>query len=145
MFKSTNGGDSWAAASTGITTNEIYALALNPLNPAVLYAGTYRGVFKSTNSGGDWNQLTNGIPTTAAYSLAVNPQDPAQVYAATDSGVYSSSDAGLTWFPDSSGLTNPFVRAISRSAPRSPKRSTRARWAAPSPTWSWISRCLCRR
>ncbi|MDQ3814300.1 MAG: SBBP repeat-containing protein, partial [Armatimonadota bacterium] len=40
VFKSTNGGTDWAPAKTGLTNDEVLALAIDPKNPATLYAGT---------------------------------------------------------------------------------------------------------
>ena len=57
-------------ASAGVntwTTNgpdggDIRALAIDPANPATLYAGTEGGgVFKSTNGGGSWNAVNAGL------------------------------------------------------------------------------------
>jgi hypothetical protein len=50
VFKSANGGATWSATGAGPTN--VLALAIDPLNPNTLYAGTYGGgVFKSTNGG----------------------------------------------------------------------------------------------
>ena len=52
VFKSTNGGGNWSAANTGLTFTDVFALAVDSVTPATLYAGTYGGgVFKSTNGG----------------------------------------------------------------------------------------------
>ena len=53
---STDGGEDWRAVNTGLTDTRVHALAIDPMTPATLYAGTYGGgVFKSTNGGGDWS------------------------------------------------------------------------------------------
>src|SRR5438046_2707143 len=49
VFKSTNGGTSWAAVNSGLTYSSVQAVAIDPATPATLYAGTGGGVFKSTN------------------------------------------------------------------------------------------------
>jgi hypothetical protein len=63
VFKTTNGGASWAAANTGLSTSynnsllnypvtTIRSLAIDPLTPATVFAGTATaGVFKSTDGG----------------------------------------------------------------------------------------------
>ena len=54
MYKSTNGGTNWSRVNTGLTP-DVGALAIDPMTPATLYAGTRDGVFKSTNGGVNWS------------------------------------------------------------------------------------------
>ena len=58
LFKSADGGLNWVA--TGLTNTFVQAVAIDPFNPNVLYAGTtnwsndhtpYRGLLKSTDAG----------------------------------------------------------------------------------------------
>ncbi len=48
VFKSTDGGQSWRAVSQGLANLTVFALAIDPANPDVLYAGGGSGVFKTT-------------------------------------------------------------------------------------------------
>ena len=62
VFKSTDAGGTWVAASRGLTAESIRALAINPATPTTLYAGThYEGVFKSTDAGGTWVAANTGL------------------------------------------------------------------------------------
>src|SRR5713101_259555 len=74
----------------------IPALAIDPLTPTTLYAGTYGGgVFKSTDGGVSWNAsgLTRGV-----LSLAIDPLTPTSLYAGDDAGgVFKSIDGGANW------------------------------------------------
>ena len=45
MFKSTNGGGNWSAFNIGLTVLTFSALAIDPVTPTTLYAGTDGGVF----------------------------------------------------------------------------------------------------
>src|SRR5262245_9157172 len=49
VFKSTNGGASWAPANSGLPDLFIRALVIDPQTPSTIYAGTSGGVFKSVN------------------------------------------------------------------------------------------------
>src|SRR5262245_27917922 len=52
VYKSTNGGVSWTAVNSGLSSTTVLALAIDRSMPAILYAGTSGGgVFKSTNGG----------------------------------------------------------------------------------------------
>ena len=58
VFKSVDGGTSWMA--TGLTgTYKVSAIAVDPANSSVLYAGTTieGSVFKSADAGGSWTVL----------------------------------------------------------------------------------------
>src|SRR5207302_2057052 len=89
----------------------VSALAIDPQNPSVLYAGTGRGVFKSTDSGASWQAIGNGLGTDAYVgSLAIDPQNSWRVYAvvhdlSTRRGgvLFKSLDGGANWID--SGLT----------------------------------------
>src|SRR5262249_8697532 len=55
VLKSTNGGTSWDALNSGLTNPNVLALAIDPTNPATVYAGTAgSGVFKSTDGALTW-------------------------------------------------------------------------------------------
>ncbi len=113
LFKSTDSGDTWAATSVGLTDPQIHALAINPVNPASLYAGTGSGgVFRSTNSGVTWDVTNAGLTLTDVLALAVNPVNSSTLYAGTNGGVFKSTDAGGTWSTVNSGLTELGVTAL---------------------------------
>ena len=42
VFKSTDGGSTWNALNTGLTNTYVYALAIDPMEPRRVYAGTER-------------------------------------------------------------------------------------------------------
>ena len=92
----------------------VRALAMDPTNPATLYAGTYgRGVFKSTNAAATWTGANSGLTEGQVQALAIDPTSPATVYAGTYSGgVSKSTNAGATWTAANSGLTNLNVAAL---------------------------------
>src|SRR2546426_472388 len=61
VFKSVNGGGSWATVNTGLTNQRVSAMAIDPVTPATVYAGTLSGLFKSVNGGGSWSPLYRGM------------------------------------------------------------------------------------
>jgi photosystem II stability/assembly factor-like uncharacterized protein len=106
--------------TNGPTGKDIRALAIDPANPATLYAGALDGgVFKSTDSGGTWAAANTGLTTPYVNALAIDPSTPATLYAGTSGGVFKSTDSGRTWAAANTGLTNLYVRAlaIDRSTP----------------------------
>ena len=103
VFKSTDSGGTWAAATKGLVGG-VFVLAASPTNPSTLFAGVSGGVFRSTDGGGTW------VPVKASgsvFSLAVDPKNPSIVYAGTlGGGILKSTDSGSTWAAANSGLTN---------------------------------------
>ncbi len=81
----------------------VYSIAVDPVNTAIMYAGTNGGVYKSANGGGSWTKVNNGISNgqTRIFGLAVDPSNHNVVWAAGDT-VYMSTDGGGTW----SGVAN---------------------------------------
>jgi photosystem II stability/assembly factor-like uncharacterized protein len=83
VFKTTNGGRRWRAASAGLGRRPVQSLAVDPGRSATVYAGTQEGgVYRSTNGGESWRRLRGGLPPVAIPALAVDPRNGA-VYAGT--------------------------------------------------------------
>jgi photosystem II stability/assembly factor-like uncharacterized protein len=97
VIKSTDGGRTFIDATNGLGIPAVFALAIDPGNPQVLYVGTLgKGAFKSTDGAATWTPL-NIDPTI--WSLLVDPDNSNVVYAGSGGrGVYKSVDGGETFF-----------------------------------------------
>ncbi len=122
VFKSTDGGASWSAASTELVISYlglyVYALAIDPQTPSTLYAGsgpepgTGKGVFKSTDGGASWSALSRPRQG-GVFTLAIDPATPSTLYAATEfGGVLKSTDGGASWSAAKSGLGDVSISAL---------------------------------
>ena len=113
VFKSTNGGETWAV--TGLSARSVYALAVDPSKPATVYAATVGlngppgGVYKTTDAGRNW--VLAGSLTAVVTCLAIDPTRPATIYGCVDSGIVRSVDGGATWPTFLAGNT-PYAIAI---------------------------------
>jgi photosystem II stability/assembly factor-like uncharacterized protein len=87
----------WTAINSGLTNTQVYALAIDPTNPNIIYAGTNGGVFKSTNWGGNWSAINSGLTDTHVWALAIDPSNTSTLYAGTGEGVFKSADGGGYW------------------------------------------------
>jgi uncharacterized protein (TIGR03437 family) len=101
VFKSVDGGVTWNKASSGIATAHIQTLAIDPLNPQVLFAATAAGVnpgavYKTVGGGNNWT-IVDSLPSAVVQQLAVDARNPNIVYAVWSSGTRRTSDGGATW------------------------------------------------
>lgn len=96
----------------GLDNESVSAIAIDPVNPEILYAGslsdfsggTVGGVFKSEDGGGVWDTLTRGLNVS---EIAIHPTSPGILYVTSFSplpAVLKSTDAGFTWMPSDSGI-----------------------------------------
>ena len=107
IFKTTNGGASWATSRSNLF---VRTLAIDPVNPANVYAGTSNGVFITKDAGDEWS--LSGLGNGFIRALQVDPLAPATVYAGGDAGIVKTTDLGLTWHGVNTGLTNRSVNTI---------------------------------
>ncbi len=75
---------------------KVLALAADPKNNAVVYAGTSHGLFKTADGGISWKPGA-GLPNDVVTAVAVDPVNPATVYACLSESLYQSTDSGSTW------------------------------------------------
>lgn len=119
LFKSVDGGVNWSQLDLGRDGVVVTALAADPTNPRVLYAGIKEtgplseiGVLRSGDAGATWSFSARGLPKGTIQDLAIHPAAPRTVYAAIGAGVFRSDDGGGLWKNVSRGLTNPLVTAL---------------------------------
>ena len=111
MFKTINGGDSWAAFNTDLTNTNITALAIGPQQPDTLYTGTGDGVFKTINGGGNWTNVNSDLTSTSISALAIDPLNPDTAYVGAG-GVFKTINGGGNWTDFNTGLTNTVIQAL---------------------------------
>lgn len=89
LYKSTNGGGSWAAASAGLPTSlSILSLAIDPMNHQTVYAGTSLGVYRSTDGGASWATFGGGEYLSFG-PLVVDPANQTIYAGVSGGGVYA--------------------------------------------------------
>jgi len=85
--------------SSGPLGVAVSSLAIDPMNPDRIYAGTGRAVFKSRDGGLSWSASLRAPSSFERLpsGLAIDPLFSSTLYAATNDGVFKSVDAGGSW------------------------------------------------
>jgi photosystem II stability/assembly factor-like uncharacterized protein len=97
VYKSTDGGATWTNTALG---RETFSLALSPVAPARLVAGTGEGAWLSRDGARTWSEANRGMVNTPIRSLAAATH-PGPVYAGGPNGkVFRSDDGGGSWLPN---------------------------------------------
>jgi photosystem II stability/assembly factor-like uncharacterized protein len=101
VWKSVDGGASWTLTSRGLGNPGVTELALDPRQPAHLFASNgYDLLFRSTDGATTWQSFP-GDPAggfTGFTSLVADPQSPLTLYASASPGfVWRSTDGGKSW------------------------------------------------
>lgn len=155
IWKSTNGGASWAPVNDFLSNLAVSTIAASPTDPKTLYAGTGggpnqsddsfgtqlrgAGIFKSTDGGDSWTQL----PSTAApdwsrgiEKIAVSPDGQTILaavkfyYSDSPAAIMRSTDGGSTWTD-----TLKVAGASGNAVAFNPKDSTQAIAASLDKAW----------
>ena len=148
VYKSTDQGKSWQWLRTGFPavsgssySAPVSALAMDPVNPSVIYAGIgsprdglgkQGAIYKSVDGGNTWSQVNavgGGLPADALMtSLFFHPTNQTAapgastsrtLYLSSQYGFFVSTDGGVSWTASNAGLphTNVARVAVSRSRP----------------------------
>ena len=110
VLKSTDGGENWAGADSGLGHNYVWIIAIDPLTPATLYAAASTGIFKSTDAARSWNKLDTLPPEAYVLpnvpyfegGLTIDPVAPSTIYVDfranfSVQGILKSADGGQSW------------------------------------------------
>lgn len=121
LYRTLDGGSTWALTSLSPIPGSFYKLALHRTTPDTVLAAADNGLWRSTDFGQSWTRVHANVTT----DVVQDPRSPQYWYAgAPGVGVLESTDHGATWHPvngnGGNGIPDPVGRvalAVSESAP----------------------------
>lgn len=128
LYRIADGGDTWEELHRGLPeAPAVRALAVHPLHPEQVYAGTQSGPYRSNDRGEHWEKINipdHGLPV---WSFLFHPADPDVMFVGYEnSEIYRSDDGGERWirlpvsvrFPDITTApgSNPAKRVLAMDA-----------------------------
>ena len=99
-FKSTDGGQTWADASRGYTGAKLTSLAIDPENPAAVWAVGRSGPYRSYTAGASWTGLAYSPASFPEwFAVALNPDNSQEVLVADEHEgiILKSTNSGISW------------------------------------------------
>ena len=109
LYRTDDGGAKWALLDTPMNGSMVWSMAIDPVDPNVMFAGTGTpskpGIYRTTDGGKSWEHLSVdiaaecpnvGIPRPTG--IAIDPTDHRRVWVGLEvDGVRHSTDGGETW------------------------------------------------
>jgi photosystem II stability/assembly factor-like uncharacterized protein len=142
VYRTLDGGDSWAPANQGIKAEFmpgevqypefgqcVHKVARDSGNPDRLYAQNHGGVYRSDDAADSWTSIAEGLPSDFGFPVVAHPRQPDTLYLFPLQGadgrfpvagrcrVFRSRDAGAHWQELGKGLPEDgFWSAVMRDA-----------------------------
>jgi hypothetical protein len=140
VYRSADGGESWAASNTGIKAyfmpdpfpeygQCVHKVARDATDPDRFYAQNHHGVYRSDDGGETWHSIADGLPTDFGFTMVTHPSRGGVIYVFPVEAdgmrfppdkrcrVYRSTDAGASWEPLADGLpADPYYPIVLRDA-----------------------------
>ncbi len=95
LYVSDDEGTTWRAATSGLPETPVRSVREDPINAALVFAGTERGLFCSIDGGGTWQPLKNHLPDVPVLDVEVNLRSRDLVIATHGRGIYIMDIAPL--------------------------------------------------
>lgn len=124
LYCSTDGGARFERIDSPMNTLQVWNIAIDPVDPQVIFAGTRpSALFRSLDGGAQWQQLVveladecPAVRIPRVTALVVDSADHHIVWAGIEvDGVRRSLDGGETWTHIAGGLNDPDIHDIALS------------------------------
>ncbi|HXK50079.1 MAG TPA: hypothetical protein PKW56_06400 [Clostridiales bacterium] len=111
IFLSGNGGDTYTAKNTGLTSKWIHSIHITNRLQGELFCGTGEaGIYFTTDAGNNWVAKNNGL--TAASVKSIVGGDPEMFVGTGDGGVFYSNNYASSWAERNNGLPTDWIETL---------------------------------
>ncbi|MFZ3013255.1 MAG: hypothetical protein WA045_06050 [Nitrospira sp.] len=109
IYKTRDAGQTWTNLSQGMSYSRVIAMAIDPVYPATVYAGTKGdAVYKSHDGGQRWISMRSGLDdatiTSVVNQFLFDPADAQHIFLATTMGVFETKNGGEQWTKKMEGM-----------------------------------------
>lgn len=109
IYKTRDGGRTWTNLSQGMSHSRVISMAIDPVYPATVYAGTKGdAVYKSHDGGQRWASMRSGLDdatiTSVVNQFLFDPADAQHIFLATTMGVFETKNGGEQWTKKMEGM-----------------------------------------
>jgi photosystem II stability/assembly factor-like uncharacterized protein len=124
LYRSEDQGISWQRLDSPMNTLPIWALAIDPVHPNIIFAGTRpSALFRSRDGGVTWKKLAvtlaeecPNVTIPRVTAILIDPLDPQRIWAGIEvDGVRRSTDGGETWEAMTTGVKDPDIHNLAIS------------------------------
>lgn len=121
VYRTENTGETWERLASPMNQIPIWTLAIDPVEPDTMFAGTRPGaLFRSKDGGLKWEKLSVeiaewciNVEIPRITALVVDPVNHSNIWAGIEvDGVRCSRDGGDTWEAVTEGITDPDIHDI---------------------------------
>jgi photosystem II stability/assembly factor-like uncharacterized protein len=92
VYKTTDGGKSWAQIATKDVEGYALSIRQDPVNPDLVFLGTEFGLYISLDGGDSWARFQNGVPKVGVRDMVIQPDASDLVMATHGRGVIILDD-----------------------------------------------------
>ena len=114
--RSTNGGVTFKYANNGLVGSGLWVtpVAMDPVDPRILYTATRRQLYKTVNRAQQWFVYNGNMDSTGSIStIAVAPSDRNTILIGKTTGkVWRTTNMGVSWENISTGLSKRYCKRV---------------------------------
>jgi photosystem II stability/assembly factor-like uncharacterized protein len=109
VYRSSDGGQQWAAAGAGLPVGGVSHLAAG--SDGMLYAATANGLFRRAPAAATWSAAA-ALPAGAIGAVWADPRRVGGVMVAQGAALWRSTDSGSSWTPVATGTGSTPILAL---------------------------------
>ncbi len=109
VFRSTDGGVTWAPASHGLPGIDVQSLLYDKDNDVMYTVLFGAGLYRSSDRGQTWAPLGKGLRGDKLLTVAKDSRIPVMYAGMLGYGMYTSLDQGATWQTIGPGVSNTYI------------------------------------